>query len=602
LLLIGVGVATYYNSFAGAFLLDDDGRIVQNPQIRQFWPPWQVMAHSARPVLDLSIAINYALGGLNVWGYHAVNVANPSDRRPCSLRHCAQDAGERHAEAALRSRSALVSLCHRFDLDCSPAPDRVRDLHHPARRVPDGTVLPSHAVLRHSGLRGGEPTPWFIASIFACALGMGTKEVMVTAPIAMLLYDRVFICPSIKEIIRRRWGFYLGLAATWVVLGAVLVARRPEQGQAFVDGLTPLSYATAQFGIVLHYLRLSLWPHPLVFDYLWSLPATLAAVLPGAVVVAALMTATVLAFRRLPWAGFWGAWFFLVLAPTSSVFPIADLAFEHRMYLPLAAIVVLVVIGTYEALRYALDRISAPADALRWSVVALLLATVASLAFATMRRNEDYRSNLAMWSDTVAKRPDNSRAHFNLGVALMQRQRIDDAVTQYTETLRLRPDFAAAYLNLGIALMKQGRVEAAMSNFSEALRLVPDGELAATAHYELGVALSAQGQTEAAITHHAAAVHIKPSFAEAHNNLGAALGGQGRRTEALAHFEEAIRAKPDYPEAHHNLGVMLFMLGRVEEAIPRFEEALRLRPQYREARSALRGARDLLQERTVRPQ
>src|SRR5437879_3357624 len=74
-LLVLIGLAAYHNSFAGPFLLDDEGRIVQNPQIRSLWPPWEVVARSQRPVLQLSLAVNFALGGLRVWGYHAFNVS-----------------------------------------------------------------------------------------------------------------------------------------------------------------------------------------------------------------------------------------------------------------------------------------------------------------------------------------------------------------------------------------------------------------------------------------------------------------------------------------------------------------------------------------------
>jgi hypothetical protein len=74
-LLIGIGLAAYFNSFAGSFLLDDKLRIIDNPQIRRLWPLWAVMAHSTRPILELSLALNYAVGGLNPWTYHAFNLA-----------------------------------------------------------------------------------------------------------------------------------------------------------------------------------------------------------------------------------------------------------------------------------------------------------------------------------------------------------------------------------------------------------------------------------------------------------------------------------------------------------------------------------------------
>src|SRR5262249_26532666 len=74
-LLIVAGLTAYWNSFGGAFVFDDDYRILDNPQIRRLWPLKDVVARSARPIIDVSLAVNYALGGLNVWGYHAANLA-----------------------------------------------------------------------------------------------------------------------------------------------------------------------------------------------------------------------------------------------------------------------------------------------------------------------------------------------------------------------------------------------------------------------------------------------------------------------------------------------------------------------------------------------
>src|SRR4030095_13093125 len=132
----------------------------------------------------------------------------------------------------------------------------------------------------------------------------------------------------------------------------------------------------------------------LVLDYTWDLPGSVASVLPWAAVVAALGSATVLALYRLPWAGFWGAWFFLILAPTSSVFPIADLAFEHRMYLPLAAGVVLLGLGGAGGGRSVLASASQVPG---WLPAGLVIVAVVVLGVVTVRRNEVYRSEFAMW-------------------------------------------------------------------------------------------------------------------------------------------------------------------------------------------------------------
>ena len=288
---------------------------------------------------------------------------------------------------------------------------------------------------------------------------------------------RVFLADSFAEIFRRRPGLYGGLAATWLIAG-ILIAT--EEGFSEVNtgalgpGPTSLQYAITQFGVIVHYLRLALWPHPLVLDYAWPLAETASDVLPWAAVVLALVGATVLALLRVPALGFLGAWFFLILAPTSSLVPIADAAFEHRMYLPLAAVSVLVVIGAYEALGAFFRRLGAPRDLRRWVQVGLLVAVVAGLGAATFRRNQDYRSEFAIWRDTLAKRPQNPRAHNGMGFVLHQWGRVDEAIAHYSAALRFEPDYADAHNNLGVIFAKRGDLAAAAEQFAEALRIDPN--------------------------------------------------------------------------------------------------------------------------------
>ena len=147
-------------------------------------------------------------------------------------------------------------------------------------------------------------------------------------------------------------------------------------------------------------MRLSLWPHPLVFDYAWPIAERWSSVAPASALVLALSGGAVLALYRRMWLGFWGAWFFLILAPTSSIMPIADVAFEHRMYLSLAAVVVVVVIGVYDLLERVGRALRVPGEARRWLEAGVVVSVVVVLGYATIHRNEDYRSELAMWSDT----------------------------------------------------------------------------------------------------------------------------------------------------------------------------------------------------------
>jgi tetratricopeptide (TPR) repeat protein len=391
---------------------------------------------------------------------------------------------------------------------------------------------------------------WGLAAITCCAIGMHTKEVMVTAPLVVLLYDRTFLAGSFAAALRSRGALYAGLAATWLLLLLLLLlfdSSGMSEGVAWSGfGLSELSaaeYARSQPGVILHYLRLCLWPHPLVFDYGWPVADALGAILWSTALLTALGLATLWALWRVPPLGFLGACFFLVLAPTSSVMPIIDLAFEHRMYLPLAAVVVAGVV----AVDAALARASAPT----WVGAALLVATAAPLSAATVLRNQDYRSAEVLWRTVVDRAPDNPRGHMTLSVTLKELDRKEEALASLLrayEILERNPlgyDNPKARVKLAVALIAAGRNDAAEAQLRGALEIDPSD---VNALINLGQLLQQRGELEASLDHLRAAVQYGPSDATAHLNLANVLLRIGRRDEALHHFREAARLDPYNPK------------------------------------------------------
>jgi tetratricopeptide (TPR) repeat protein len=554
LVLLGAGVAVYWNSLAGAFLLDDHSWIVDNPQIRRLWPPWHAMAGNSRPVVQLSVAVNYALGGLNVRGYHALNlifhllaglVLFDLLRRTLQ----SERLRARYGPAApwLAMSIALIWIVH---------PLETESVTYVIQRAESLMGL-FFLLTIYGGVRGARssrPLAWYALAVVTCSLGMASKEVMVVAPLVMLLYDRIFLAASFADAFRRRWGLYLGLAAGWVLLGVLLATRLPEQQIDLVARLPPWRYALTQAGVIVHYLRLAVWPDPLILDYAWPPVQTVSSALLPALMLLALLAGTLVALRHhhhyCLWLGFWGAWFFLILAPTSSLFPIADLAFEHRMYLPLAGVIAIIVVGVHEGLGLLARGTGTPPALRRWMGALLTVAAVSALGCATVERNEDYRSEVKIWHDTVMKRPGNPRAHLNLGFALQRQGDLDGAIERYRETLRLKPDYAEAHNDLGSALERKGRDAEALPHLEMAVRLNP---LYALAYNNLAIVLAHEGKIEEAIVRFTQALRVKPDFALAHGNLAIVLADQGRLEEAIAHLSEVVRLEPDSPAARRNL-------------------------------------------------
>jgi Tfp pilus assembly protein PilF len=508
--IVAAGIVAYHNSLTGPFIFDDFNAIVDNPHIRRLWPVTEALAAppqstvDGRPVVALSLALNYALGGLHVTGYHLFNLAVHIG---CGLLLFGIVRRTRDAGAWLALAGATTWLVH---------PLATETVNYIIQRT---ELLMAFFLLLtlYCFIRG-----WLVASVAACAVGMGCKEVMVVAPVLVWLYDRTFL----NGTIRQRAGYYAALAGTWLVLAAWMAhAPRAES----LGTMRPVDYALTQFGVILHYLRLAVWPAPLVVDY-YDWPVGLN--LPATLVIIALVAGTVWAVWRRSWWGFAGAWFFVILAPSSSVVPIAtELAAERRMYLPLAAVVTVAVV--------ALRR-------WRWAWMALAVP----LAVATIQRNETYRSEAGILADTVAKRPGNARAQVNLGVALVKAGRVEEGIAQCRAALRIKPGYDYAHYNLGVALALQGRLAEARAEFEAALRQAPGS---APAHLNLGRVLAQLGDLDGAVRELGRGVRLLPGDVEARCDYGSALAQQGRLAAALAQFREAVRLDPRHEKARRLL-------------------------------------------------
>jgi tetratricopeptide (TPR) repeat protein len=573
--LVALTVAAYHNSLRAPFIFDDDS-IVESFQ-HHHRSPAQVMIQSTRPVVQLSFAANYAVGGLDVRGYHVVNlvvhVLAALLLFGIARRSLQCEAGGR------RDGSGAAGLAFAIALIWAVHPLQTESVTYVIQRAESLAGLLSLAtvyfVLR--GASSGRSRIWYGAAAIACVLGMGSKPVMVATPVLVLLYDRVFLAGSWRGAWRRRGVLYLCLAASWTILIALLGGHHESETTAgfSMPGLSAAHYARSQPGVVLHYLGLVVWPRGLVLDYAWPVAESWIAILVPGLALGTLLAVTVWAFRRRPPLGFLGAAFLLLLAPSSSFIPIKDLAAEHRMYLPLAPVVALLVLGTERLVR-ALTRTYVTR---RYLSFGLLLTGAGVLVLLTVGRNAEYRSPMDMWRNVVARRPSNPRAHNNLAYVLFQTGRIAESRSHAARAVELDPDYGDAHVNLGRALAEQGEYDAASQQYLAALRLRPDH---AAARNDLGIVLQKLNHPELAIRQYDEALRLDPDYAEAYNNRGLALAGLQRYVEAIGDYARALRLRPDYVEVYGNLGNARLAQGDVGEAIREYGNALRLAPNHAE--------------------
>jgi tetratricopeptide (TPR) repeat protein len=252
------------------------------------------------------------------------------------------------------------------------------------------------------------------------------------------------------------------------------------------------------------------------------------------------------------------------------------------MYLPLAGVIVLVTVGGYSLIVRFAGRLNQAQNrqAEPWRLVALVLVVtiIGLLIFLTLRRNQDYDNPVVMWADVVAKRPENPRAHNNLGMMLAERGFVEQAAHHFSEACRYQPENVEAQNNLGLALLMSGRVDESEAHLREALRLKPDS---ADAHYNLGRALASRKQTDEAIAHFRKTLELDGRYAEAAYHLGLAFESQQNFAEALRAYGFVVRARPDWAVALAHIGALLATLEdpalrNIDQALPLAEKAVAL--------------------------
>ena len=538
--IVVAGLITYANSFTGVFVFDDRPSIIDNASVREP-APWMhplkaMMAPrnitlAGRPVASFSFALNYALAPLdarntfdppspgslnsadaferNVWGYHAFNllihlIASLTlfgiVRRTLETAALRSVVGQ--ASTTLAGLVALAWVVHPLHTD---------SVTYIVQRVESMMgmflLLTLYCAIRMDDARSvtRRAVAWMLAAEVSCLLGMGTKEVMVAAPVVVVLWDWTFLPGSVSDIVRRRWPLYLGLASTWILLGLLVAMDARPLSSGFHFAEWPWwRYLMTQTGVIVHYLRLTVSPAPLVLDYDWRAAKGVTDILLPAAIVLTLAAGTLwLLVRRRP-LGFAGAVFFVVLAPSSSILPIiTEVAAEHRMYLPLASVLSVIIIGTFALMRRAAVK-PFVRDVAFW----VACVFIGALAFTTRARNDDYVSDERIWADTVQKQPLNARARNNYASDLLKTGQAKVAAEHLQVAVREIPDYAEAHANLGVAL-------ATLQQYADA-----------TAHFERAVA-------------------INPFYAAAYDNMAEAYGAQNQLANAVKYFLKALDRKPD---------------------------------------------------------
>lgn len=625
-LIVLVGVLAYSNTFHVPFLLDDETSITDNPVIRHLGRFLAGEGYSyggnynpRRFVGYLTLALNYSYGGLSVVGYHVVNLAihlvsallvyalvrltlaTPFFKQGLGTR----DSGLGEPGPVSSLAPSPQSLAPIFPLAPLLAallfvahPVQTQAVTYMVQRLASlctmfylgSLVCYVQARLLHDEQKRAVAIPFYALSLATALLAMWTKEIAATLPLLIGVFEFSFFTRN-----RRRKLMVilpvLALLAVIVPLG-LMHAGKPlgevlSDMSALTRETTTISrgqYLVTQFAVIVTYLRLLILPvgQNLDYDYpiyrsLWQARPLFSLLVLTA--LAALAGWCYLKSSRLKQTGegegallrltgFGILWFFITLTVESSVIPIRDVIFEHRLYLPS--------VGAFLAVAALLASLSVRLPQKREALTMAGLAVVAVLTLVSFARNEVWRSDITLWQDVVDKSPRRSRPHHNLARAYEQHGILAGAEREYLAALRLDPTNSESYTNLGVVYRREGRLAEAVEAQRRAMRF---GEQNPSPRLNLGVLLASQQRYREAEYLFREALRLNPRYGEAHLNLGLLYGLEGDLVRAEQEYRETLKFDPINAQAFDGLGMICLKEGRLAESESCLRRAVSLMPQ-----------------------
>jgi len=593
ILIALLGILAYSNTFTVPFQFDDDAYVVNNPLIRTFHyfaAPFDVAeldrlspdsfpvslryAFLTRILGYLSFAVNYRVHGLDVAGFHILNLilhlANGSlvflILRATLNRDSFSSGETRPGGSFTRAISVIVPLLF---------------VVHPIQ-THAVTYITSRFVLLASfffllslflyskAIISTVPRArylFYASALISAVSAMLTKEFTFTLPLVIALFDLTFLTGTWRERIKRLTPISLTLciipALVFIQQGKfhALDSTMRTITAADVSKITRADYLLTQFRVMATYLRLLFIPVNQNLDYdfpvyhsFFSMPVLLSFLLLLSLISVGFCCYYITSKRRdypeLRFTAFGIVWFFVTISIESGIIPLGEIIAEYRLYLPSFGIIVAFTAFVHLAIR----KLSTSPLLKGRMFTGLFSAAIIVLAVTAHARNGVWKDEISLWEDAARKSPARLRPHQNLGTYYSMKGRLEDAKRELLIALKLDPGNFELHNNLGIVYRKLGDNDRAIREYTAALQLMPDD---AMARYNLGNVYLAQGNYPEAIKRYGECLRMIPEYDELHNNLGIAYEKTGRFDYAVAEFEEALRLNPQNMNAKNNLASLL---------------------------------------------
>ncbi|MEN8134055.1 MAG: tetratricopeptide repeat protein [Thermodesulfobacteriota bacterium] len=595
LLVIILGILGYSNTLNVPFQLDDVANIVENPVIKNlvyYKTPAKAKVYNGfaeYPILinryigSLTFALNYKMHGLDVTGYHVVNIlihlinslliywfvhlifitlaSGAGGDNPLVLRHASTIAlfssllfvaHPIQTQAVTYIIQRFASLATMFYLFSIIMYIKARLALNDSNTKTRGKKISTRALV------------YYLIALFAAVLAMKTKEIAFTLPAMIVLYEFLFFKGETKS----RILYLLPFILTMLIIPTTLIYIVGLGGGVtrLVTDMPRLDYLFTEFRVIITYIRLIFFPVDQNLDYDYPLYHSIfdPEVFLSFMALSTICFTVIYSFWRyritLPLTRvilFGTAWFFATLSIESSIIPIVDVIFEHRMYLPSLGIFLVISILLVMIIEGCQQKWVDGTIFLSVIIVSMVLTGI------TYSRNNVWNDKIVLWQDVVNKSPGKARGIHSLGVAYSEKGNLDKAIKFYNKAILIDPSYYKAYYNLGKAYFTKGLIDESIKAYRSAINLNPSH---VKAYSNLGIAYLTQGLIDESITAYRNAINLNPSHANAYANLGKAYFAKGLIDESITAFRNAINLNPSHASAHFNLGLAYGEKGLIKEA------------------------------------
>lgn len=563
-----LGFIIYANSFESTFHLDDINNIRDNPSIRNLSDIKAMWQFSQTRFLALySFAWNYHYGQLNVGGYHLVNLI-------------------------IHLINAILVYWLSFLIFSTPV---LKDKHMPKDKIilslavallfvshPLATQSVTYIVQRMTSMsamfyflglilyllsrftvKGKAKTRLLIGCGISVLLACLTKENVFTFPFAIVLLEIFFLQTRPNAIsFKDKRVLLIGAALiSLIALGFyaysdyVLNPEYEDQNQGD-NNITSWRYLLTQFSVILKYIQLLILPVNQVFDYNYKLVTSFLD--PRAWIsftaLLGLIALAIVTFKKHRIISFGIFWFFLTIAIESSIIPLQDLIFEHRTYLPSFGVFLIFVYIVYWLTWKNIKTIGI-------SILALVIVVNSVL---TYMRNNVWKDEITLSTDSIKKSPGKGRPYNNRGDALVDEERYEEALLDFDKAVELLPKYAMAYYNRGNLYQKQKKYEQALADFNYAIRYRRNFD---KAYNNRGTLYKETNRLDEALVDYDRAISLNPDYHMAYNNRGTVHILQKQYQLAVEDLDKAITLKPDFAEAFGNRGIAKIKMGNPEGCV-----------------------------------